>query len=161
MRKREAGFSVVELLIIGGIIATLAAISIYSYFNALNRAKQKRTVNDIRQIAQAWEARAADTNSYDVAGFTFPVTIPHSSLTNALRPTYMREIPAFDGWNRALQFGYEPGAPGSAGVYAIRSAGRDGIFESAYVDGTTNDPDCDIVWSNGTFVMVPDTIQGN
>lgn len=162
MRKREeAGFSVLELLIIGAVVAVLAAIAIYNYMNALNRAKQKRTVNDIRVIAQAWEARAADTNTYGVAGFTFPAgAVTHAELTTALRPTYLRDIPALDGWLRPIQFGYTAGGPGTPGSYAIRSAGRDGLFQSSYVSGTTNDSDCDIVWANGAFISYPDVIQG-
>ena len=162
MRKREAGFSVLELLIIGGIIAILTAIAIVGYTNAINRARQKKTVNDIRVIAQAWEQRASDTQSYQVAGFTFPTSgaLSHGTIVAALSPTYLREIPSVDGWRRPLQFGFEPGEPGSAGSYAIRSAGRDGAFETAYTPLVTNDPDCDIVWANGNFVVYPDVMQG-
>lgn len=161
-RRHEAGFSVIELLIIGAIIAVLAAISIYSYMNALNRAKQKRTVNDIRIIAQAWEARATETNSYQVAGMTFPGNpISHPSLTAALRPTYIRDIPMMDGWNRPLEFALETVAPGEKGGYAIRSGGRDGLVQETYTQGTTKHFDCDIVWANGSFVQYPTTIQGD
>lgn len=159
MRKRQAGFSVLELLVAGAVIATIAAIAIYNYMAALNRAKQKRTVNDIRILAQAWEARATDTNTYAVAGFTFPGTaVPYAALSAALRPTYLRDIPQVDGWLRPLQFGVEA-STGTRGGYAIRSAGRDGIFESAYTSGTTRDPDCDIVFSDGSFISFPDTVQ--
>lgn len=161
-KRREAGFSVIELLIIGAVIAVLATIAIYNYMNALNRAKQKRTVNDIRIIAQAWEARAADTNTYAVAGFSFPTAgVSHAELTAALRPTYLRDIPALDGWTRPIQFGYSAGTPGTPGSYGIRSAGRDGQYQSAYVSGTTTDPDCDIVWANGAFIVFPDAVQGD
>jgi type II secretory pathway pseudopilin PulG len=161
MRRREAGFSIIELLIIGAIIAILCAISIYSYMNALNRAKQKKTVNDIRVIAQAWEARASDVSSYQVAGYTFPDdAIDYATLSEALKPTYLRDMPRLDGWLRPLQFAIEPAGPGSpVGGYAIRSAGRNGQFETEYEQGTTNDPDCDIVWATGGFVVFPDVIQ--
>ncbi|HYR27720.1 MAG TPA: hypothetical protein VEU30_04605 [Thermoanaerobaculia bacterium] len=162
MRKREAGFSVLEVLVVGGIVAIIAAIAIVSYTNALHRAKQKRTVNDIRVIAQAWEARAADTQSYMVAGFTFPADsmVAHATLTSALRPTYLRDIPRVDGWLRPLQFAVEPGSGSALGTYAIRSAGRDGLFEGTTPTGVTTDPDCDIVWSGGQFVSYPDVVQG-
>lgn len=163
MRKRESGFTMLEILVVGGIIAIITAIAIVSYTNALNRARQKRTVNDIRVIAQAWEERASDTHSYAVAGFTFPSAgaITHASLVAALSPTYLREISPVDGWRRPLQFAVEPGHAGSpAGSYAIRSAGRDGLFDATYASGSvTTDPDCDIVWSGGQFVVVPDVVQ--
>ena len=163
-RNRGSGFSVLELLVVGAIIAIIASISIYSYMNALNRAKQKRTVNDIRVIAQAWEARASDTNSYSVAGadaYSFPTTtVGYDQLITALRPTYLRDIPRVDGWLRPLQFAVEPGTAGSPGGYAIRSAGRDGTYATEYEHGVTTDPDCDIVWANGGFVTYPDVVQG-
>lgn len=163
MRRREQGFTVIELLVVGAIIAIIGAIAIYSYMNALNRAKQKRTMNDIRVIATAWEARASDTNSYDVAGaaYTFPTeSITYAQLTAALRPTYLRDIPRMDGWLRPLQFAVQPGAAGSPGGYAIRSAGRDGQYSSEYEAAVTDDPDCDLVWANGGFIVYPDVVQG-
>lgn len=162
MRRRDAGFSVIELLIIGAIIAIISSIAIYSYMNALNRAKQKRTVNDIRILAHAWEARASDTNTYQVAGYEYPETsVDYETLVGALRPTYLRDIPRLDGWLRPLEFAIEPATPGSPGGYAIRSAGRNGTYEGTeYTQGTTGDPDCDIVWANGAFVVYPDVVQG-
>lgn len=164
MRRRQAGFSVLELLIIGAIIAILVAIGIVNYMNAINRARQKRTVNDIRIIAHAWEARATDTQSYMIAGYTFPSGAPvtHEALVTALRPTYLRDIPRVDGWLRPLQFAVTPEVTGTdSGGYAIRSAGRDGTFDTTYVNGITSDFDCDIVWANGSFMVYPDVTQAD
>lgn len=161
MRRRQTGFSILELLIIGAIIAILAAIAIVNYMNSINRARQKRTVNDMRVIAQAWEARATDTHSYAVAGYTFPTgSVAYDTLVAALRPTYLREIPRVDGWLRPLEFAITPEVGGSNdGGYAIRSAGRDGTFEASYVSGLTTDFDCDIVWADGAFISYPDVRQ--
>lgn len=163
MSKYQKGFSVIELLVVGGVIAIITAIAIVGYTNALNRAKQKRTVADIRTVAQAWEARASDTQSYAVAGYSFPASgmITADALTNALRPTYLRDVPTSDGWLRPLQFAVEPGTAGAPGTYAIRSAGRDGRYDGSYVAGITTDPDCDIVFSGGQFVVYPDVAQTN
>lgn len=162
MRRRQAGFSILELLIIGAIIAILCAIGIVNYMNAINRARQKRTVNDIRIIAHAWEARATDTQSYMVSGYSFPAgsTITHAALVTALRPTYLRDIPSIDGWLRPFEFAVTPEVTGSNnGGYAIRSPGRDGTFDSTYVNGISSDFDCDIVWANGAFIIYPDVTQ--
>lgn len=163
MRRRQAGFSLLELLIIGAIIAIIAAIAIVNYMNAINRARQKRTMNDIRVIAQAWEARASDMQSYVISGYTFPsAAVEHEALATALRPTYLRQVPRVDGWLRDLQFAVTPAIAGSSeGGYAIRSSGRDGLFDASYVNGITNDFDCDIVWANGTFVLYPEVRQND
>lgn len=151
----------IELLIVVGIIAIVAAIATANYFIGLTRAKQKRTVADIRVIAIAWEARAVDTHSYQTAGYTFPAQITYQSLYSALVPTYTRQLPQFDGWKRPLQFGFEPSPEGGPGTYGIRSAGRDGEFQATVEQRVTNDPDCDIVYADGNFIQYPDTVQSN
>ena len=158
-RRRESGFTLLELLVVVGIIGIIAAIAIGSYFMAVDRARQKRTVNDMRTIASAWEARATDTHSYSAAGYTFPDTpMTADSLQAMLAPTYSRDIPRYDGWNRGYQFG----VTNNGKEYAIRSLGRDGTADGTeYVQGETPNPDCDIIYSNGTFVTYPAVAQAN
>ena len=153
-RSSRAGFTLIELLVVVAIIAIVAAIAIMNYLNSVERARQKRTMADIRAVAMAWEARNSEEGTFAAAGFTFPSAIAYEDLRTSLAPTYMKAIPKFDGWGRPLQFG-------TVGkVYGIRSAGRDGIYESDdYVLGAGENPDCDIVFSNGNFVRYPETIQ--
>jgi general secretion pathway protein G len=159
-RRRESGFTLLELLVVVGIIAIIAAIAIGSYFLAIERARQKRTVNDMRTIATAWEARATDTQSYAAAGYTFPATpVTAATLQTMLSPTYLKNIPRYDGWNRAYEFAVSPNAK----EYAIRSRGRDGAVDAGtdYVQGETSNPDCDIIYANGSFVTYPAAVQSN
>ncbi|HVG23571.1 MAG TPA: prepilin-type N-terminal cleavage/methylation domain-containing protein [Thermoanaerobaculia bacterium] len=155
-RARSAGFTLIELLIAVAIIAIVAAIAVMNYLNSVERARQKRTMADMRTIALAWETSNSEKGNYSAAGFSFPSAVPYDSLTLSLVPTYMRTLPKYDGWGRPLQFG----AGGK--LYGIRSAGRDGLYETdAYEQGTGANPDCDIVYSNGNFVRYPDSIQGD
>lgn len=156
MRRRgHAGFTLIELLVVVAIIGILASIAVANYLNALARARQKRTMADIRTIATAWEQRNAEKGSYTPAGFSFPGTaVPFDTLTTALTPNYIASLPRVDGWGRALEFAAEER------VYAIRSAGRDGVYEGTdYESVATDSPDCDIVYSNGRFVTWPAQIQ--
>ncbi|HET7433770.1 MAG TPA: prepilin-type N-terminal cleavage/methylation domain-containing protein [Thermoanaerobaculia bacterium] len=158
--KRAKGFTLIELLVTLAIIAILAAIGITSYLSALHRARQKRTVADIRTIATAWDSRAAEALSYTAAGFTFPtLDVPYGNLNQMLVPTYTRVLPRNDGWNRPLQFAVGETIT-NAQTYAIRSAGRDGDYEgSTYNGGSTTNLDCDIVFSAGTFIQYPEVMQ--
>lgn len=154
-----------ELLVVVGIIAIVATIAIYNYMGALNRSRQKRTMTDLRAIAAAWEARAGDARSYSAAGFSFPsVVVPGSTLTGILTPTYLRTMPQNDAWQRPFTFGADAPvgtAAGAATSYALRSAGRDGVYSGmTYPAGPTTNYDCDIVYSNGTFVAYPEGVQG-
>jgi type II secretion system protein G len=159
MRRRgHAGFTLIELLIVVAIIGILAAIAIGNYMNALERARQKRTMSDIRTIAIAWEGRNAEKGSYVAAGFTYPTAaITYGNLLTALSPDYLTVMPQTDGWGRPLEFAVDAV---EGRVYAIRSSGRDGIFEGTdYEPTATDSPDCDIVYSNGNFVTWPEGIQ--
>ena len=155
--RRERGFTLLELLVVIGIIGIIAAIAVVSYFIAIDRARQKRTVNDMRTIATAWEARATDMHSYAIGGYTFPDTaVTADRLQLQLSPTYLRNIPRYDGWNRAYDFAVSENAK----EYAIRSRGRDGAVDSTdYTAGETPNSDCDIIYANGSFVMYPAVAQ--
>jgi type II secretion system protein G len=158
-RRNASGFTLLELLVVMAIIAIIAAIAVMSYVMAINRARQKRTVSDMRTIAAAWEARATDTHSYAAAGYSFPATpVTASTLQKMLSPTYLREIPRFDGWSRPYDVAVSPDAK----AYGIRSRGRDGVLEAGPITpGETSDADCDIIYADGSFVTYPAVAQSN
>lgn len=160
LRREQCGFTVLEVLVVSLILGILSAIAIYNYFIAIQRGRQKRSMADMRTIASAWEQRAADKHRFNGAGqvFTFPSeAVTASDLTLALSPTYLRTLPANDGWERPYEFAAnEPfSSTEPASTYALRSAGRDGQFQGAYNERVTTDFDCDIVFSNGSFVVGP------
>ena len=156
-RRHHEGFTLIELLVVVAIIGILAAIAIGNYLNALTRARQKRTMSDIRTIAGAWEARAAESDSYSAAGFTYPTgLVTYDTLQTRLAPGFIASVPRVDGWGNPLEFSTE------GKVYAIRSPGRDGVFEgTSYSMDSTTSPDCDIVYSNGAFIRYPESLQTN
>ncbi len=165
MKRNPKGFTLIELLIVVAIIGIIVAIAIPNLLNAIQRAKQRRSMGDIRTTATAVESYAVDFNRYPPAsaytigdGITFNAGTTLGAIQNYIAPTYVKQIPLADGWNS--WFLWAADANGSA--YGIRSLGKDGAMTgntSGSVLGPTTDFNSDIIYANGTFVQWPEGVQ--
>ena len=154
--KGQRGFTLIELLIVVAIIGIIAAIAIPNLLNAIDRAKQKRTMADIRSMGTATEAYAVDVNFYP-RGISTLAPVEGTGNTNLgtwVTPTFIRKIPGQDGWGGNVR--YQSDATGSE--YAIISYGKDGV-RSTSSSGKTGDFGCDIIYQVGGFIAWPDGIQ--
>lgn len=64
MRKPQAGFTIVELLIVIVVIAILAAITIVAYNGIQSRARDTQRLNEMRRLKIAVESYFIDNGSY-------------------------------------------------------------------------------------------------
>jgi type II secretory pathway pseudopilin PulG len=148
-------------------LGALAAVVVPNVLNATHRARQKRSMADMRTVATAIEARATDTKKYDLApranglpkGDPLRVEtlrrVTHEELSRSLRPTYVRSLPRLDGWGTELDVRID----GESSFYIVRSAGSDRVFQKQpYRFGATQDFREDILFSQGNFLQYPEGI---
>ncbi len=150
MRPRNRGFTLIELLIVVAIIGIVAAIAIPALTSSIQRARQKRTVAELRTVATAVSSYAVD--------FAFmPKVGPGdaSLLQPYLVPTYVKHLPGVDGWQRPVHY------DASGLDYTLWSYGSDGFADTTPPFGPTTSFANDIVISNGIFVQWPDGMQTN
>lgn len=160
---KRKGFTLIELLIVVAIIGIIVAIAIPNLLSAVQRSRQKRTMADMRAIANVWETyyvdysyyyNAGHCNTYDAAGGTFTSTLAYANLAAYLTPTYIAVLPMNDGWNNAFYF-YIAGTPSQA--YGITSLGKN-LSADAYC-GMTKFFDNDITFAVGHFTEWPEGAQ--
>jgi general secretion pathway protein G len=157
--KKQKGFTLIELLIVVAIIGIIAAIAIPNLLSAIQRAKQKRAMSEVRSIATAVQSYATDTNIYPAAQNGF---LTAGNAAPLLTPDYIKVVPNPDPWN----VGYVYSA--DSNNFDVGSYGKDGTVDLwANVIATvtystvtsTTCFECDIAWQGDTFAVLPNGPQ--
>lgn len=98
MVKRK-GFTLIELLIVVAIIGILVALLVPNAIIAIQKSKQKQTMNDIITIITACTDYITDHGEAPANGAQSGELVAGNAFINALAPTYVRSCPVNDNWN--------------------------------------------------------------
>ena len=152
------------------VAAILGLFALPGFMERRDRAKQKRTMADMRTLGTALEARATDRNAYletrdprmatltaDALDFANAHPLTFAELERALMPTYTRTLPREDAWGNDFEFRVGSFEGGRAASYAIRSLGKDGKADrQQYEHRTISSYEEDLVFSVGNFLQYPE-----
>src|SRR5213593_2766299 len=112
--RNERGFTLIELLIAVAINGIVAAVAIPNMLNSIDRSRQKKTMADMRSIANALEQYSIDNNYYPLSASQSTVS---ASISSFLSPLYSKVLPETDGWMWDLRYG----TTASGSEYTLRS----------------------------------------
>ncbi len=152
-------------------VAVVSALLIPNFLDALQKARQKRTVADIRNVGTAMFAWLTDQVGAASAGQSqTPLemrleaiamgnysVITIDNLREKLVPVYLTSVPDLDGWSHPYEYRLNSDVLGKQ-VLGIRSPGRDGTWQGDSYTISSFDPtdyDQDLVWVDGFFVRWP------
>ncbi len=146
---RKKGFSLIELMIVVAIIAILAMIMTPNLLTAIQKAKLKSTMEDMRNIGMAVDNYMTD---WGIAVSTSSI----ATLRSFLQPFYTKKFAETDQWNHP--FSYQA----TQDDYSVCSGGKDGssnpcnhTMELYDPPTSKNDFNRDLVYSNGAFTYAP------
>ena len=128
-RRREGGFTLVELLIVISLISILAAMGLVQYRNSVVAAKESTLKTDLFRMRDAIDQYYADKSKYP------------SSLDSLVSDGYMRKIPedpftkTADSWV-TVPAEPDPNNPSAEpGVYDVKSGAQGTALDgSSYSD---------------------------
>jgi len=150
---RGGGAGVVVAIVLGAfagiaILGIIAAIAIPNFLNAVQRAKQKRTMSTMTEVATILEDRYQEKKELpEVRSMEEFVGVFGAAGERVRR----------DGWKNEFRIAVTPDG------YAIASAGKDGVFSEklleAYKPARTVEFNADIVLRDGEWIVAPDGVK--
>jgi len=158
--RRSKGFTLIELLIVVAIIGIIAAIAIPNMLDAIERARQKKSVGEIRATVIALQRFGVDYSGYPNSSHNGPLDQNLPMLLDQdgdiiIVPAYIQAIPQIDGWGQSYSYFASPdGTVGNPKImgnevlathYCVYSSGSDRV-EQPEPDGAAPATDVATNW---------------
>jgi len=117
--RQNAGFTLIELMIVVGLIGALAAIAIPNFLSYQARSRRSEAYVNVSAIVRAQKAFFAEKDSYHDSGAPFPVPAGGGTLSTLKMAWDAPSIAAFEdlGWKPEGQviYAYETNTTANCG----------------------------------------------
>ena len=143
-RRRERGFTLIEILVVLVILSVTASIAIQTALYAVDVARLGQTVGNMRGLTTVIMAYEASFSGLPQSGLS-----PVSTLEPLLRPLGA-PVPIRDGWGNDMF--YESLVVNGEPAFRVYAYGKDGTPDGA-IPGVWIDFFSDTVIESGTFVQ--------
>jgi general secretion pathway protein G len=112
LKNKQAGFTLIEMMIVVAIMAIMSAMLAPTLFNQVSKAEKSRTASDIRQIESALKFYRLDNYRYpsQSEGLEALVSAPSGSGTGSWNGPYLESVPK-DAWKEPYKYA-NPGTHG-------------------------------------------------
>lgn len=113
--RNNSGFTLIEILVVLAIIATLLSLVTPRYFDSMNRSKEKILKNDLIVIREAIDKYYSDKNAYP------------DSLEDLVQYKYLREMPVDPITDSSVTWLFSPplDIEAKGAIYDIHSGSQD------------------------------------
>ena len=112
VKNKQAGFTLIEMMIVVAIMAIMSAMLAPTLFNQVSKAEKSRTASDIRQIESALKFYRLDNYRYpsQSEGLEALVSAPSGSDAGSWNGPYLESVPK-DAWKEPYKYA-NPGTHG-------------------------------------------------
>jgi len=126
--NRRSGFTLLELLIVLGIIVALAAMVAPNLIGSAQDANIQTTRATIKNIEDACKRKAVKMNNvFDTGGAEVieKLAQPYEDSMGKQQQPVLEEVP-LDAWNKPFQYAYDPGTDLKPRIWSFGPDGEDG-----------------------------------
>lgn len=123
-RHREAGFTLLELVLVMLILGILAARLVPNFVGRSEDAKRSRAISDLEAISSALDAFELDNGFFPSTNQGLQALVEQPQGADNWKGPYLRRLPRQDPWGNPYQYR----CPGiyNTNSYDLYSLGRDG-----------------------------------
>ena len=126
--RKDAGYTLLELLVVMGILAVLTAVATPQLMGYFGKAKTQSAQLQIENIGTALELYYMENGAYPSAGVGLKALVEAPPEAPRWNGPYLKKAKNLqDPWGRPYQYNY----PGSNGEYEVYSLGPTGKTNAA------------------------------